>query len=280
MRFLSGLILVLILCSCSTLQLSSTKEDNKPQIIKLERFRKALWKVHVNVQGKPGAFLFDTGGGITLFTDSFSRNIECDYWGSFTGYNMFGKRGDGKHCDSILISAGESVLTLSNVGKINFGDQFAGDKTPDGLLSLDAFDGKVLTIDQISGTLIIETQRSLKRRIKNMTEFPVRISRECSGRCLSVFIGIRTQKGMTWLLLDSGAGGVSLIAKDYAEVFGLDPEKKEQWLDYNIGPEMSISSPVIITDLIMDGNLGQPFMSKFIITLDLKNSRGWLQKVL
>ena len=31
----------------------------KPQVIKLERFRKALWKVHVTVKGKPGDFLLE-----------------------------------------------------------------------------------------------------------------------------------------------------------------------------------------------------------------------------
>lgn len=268
-------VLFLVLSSCSSIEYFS---NEKPQMIKLERFRKALWKVHVNISGKPGDFLFDTGGGITLLSDSFSRNISCEFWGRTTGYNMFGDRGDGPHCDNIQIYTGNVVLTPSNIGKINFGDQFAGDKTPDGILSLDAFDGKIITIDQSVGALTIETRHSLKKRIKKMKEFPIRVSRECSGRCLSVFMGVNTSKGMTWLLLDSGAGGVSLIAKDYADAFGLNPNDKEQWLNYNINPEISVNSPVIITDMIMDGNLGQPFMSKYIITLDLVNSRGWLQK--
>jgi len=33
-----------------------------------------------------------------------------------------------------------------------------------------------------------------------------------------------------------------------------------------------------VTDLIMDGNLGQPFMSEYVITIDLAHSRLWMAK--
>ena len=83
---------------------------------------------------------------------------------------------------------------------------------------------------------------------------------------------------MTWLILDSAAGGVSLIAKDYATLFGLDPARKEQRLQYEVAPGVSIDSPVLVTDMIMDGNLGQPFMKEYVITFDLANGRLWLVK--
>ena len=249
---------------------------DRPQIIRLERFRKALWKVHVSVNGVPGDFLLDTGGGNTLLTHEFSSRVACKYWGRTTGYNMFGKRNDGPHCDNVQIAAGEAMLTPVNVSSIDFGDQFAGDKTPDGLLSLDAFDGKAITLDQVAGTLTLETRASLATRIRGMKELPLRISRECSARCLSIFLGVPTKQGQTWLILDSGAGGVSLIARDYAEVFGLDPTKKEQRLRYDAAPGVPIDSPVLITDMIMDGNLGQPFMSQYVMTVDLRQGRLWV----
>lgn len=248
----------------------------QPQVIKLQRFRKALWKVHVTVKGKEGDFLLDTGGGVTLMTDEFLSGIPCKFWGRSTGYNMFGKRGDGPHCDNVQVDAGGVALTPVNIGKIDFEGQFPGDKAPDGLLSLDAFDGKVITLDQAAATLIIETPGSVARRVREMKELPIRVSRECSGRCLSVFLGVPTADGKTWLILDSGAGGVSLIATDYARSFGLDPATKEQKLKFDAAPGVPIDSPVLVTDMIMDGNLGQPFMSKYVITLDLVNGRLWL----
>jgi predicted aspartyl protease len=255
---------------------SRKKSSNSPQVIKLERFRKALWKVNLTVKGKPGAFLFDTGGGVTLLTEEFSKGIDCKYWGRNTGYNMFGKRGDGPHCDGVQLIAGDVALTPVNIGKIDFGGQFPGDKDPDGLLSLDAFDGKIITIDQKAATLTIETEQSLKKRIKSMKEYPFRLARECSGRCLGAFLGVNTPDGMTWMNIDTGAGGVSLISKEYAPSVGLDPNKKEQQLNFQLSPDVIIGGPVMVTDMIMDGNLSQPFLSKYIVTLDLLRGRMWI----
>jgi len=247
-------------------------------VIRLQRFRKALWKIHVTVKGKEGDFLFDTGGGQTHFTESFLRGMDCKFWGRGTGYNMFGKKGEGPHCDDVQINAGNVALVPVSIGKIDFEGQFPGDKDPDGLLALDAFDGKVITIDQKAATLTIETDKSLKRRIKSIKEFPFRLARECSGRCLSAFLGVNTPEGTTWMNLDTGAGGVSLIAKEYAVSVGLDPNKKEQQIDHHLSPDVTISGPVLVADMIMDGNLGQPFLSKYVITLDLKVGRIWLGK--
>ena len=249
----------------------------QPQVIRLQRFRKALWTVRVSVAGTSGDFLFDTGGGNTLVTEEFSSRMKCDFWGRTTGYNMFGKRNDGPHCDDVQLTAGSVSLTPVNVAKIDFGQQFEGDRTPDGLLSLDAFDGKAITIDQVAGTLTIETDQSLVQRTKDMRELPFRVSRECSARCLSVFVAVPTRRGTTWLILDSGAGGVSLISKDYAGAFGLDPAGKEQRLQHDIAPGVHVDSPVVVTDLIMDGNLGQPFMSQYVLTMDLRTSRCWIR---
>ena len=252
------------------------KSIEKPQVIKLDRFRKALWKVHVNVKGKPGDFLLDTGGGLTLLTEEFSRGVDCKFWGRTTGFNMFGKKSEGPHCDNVQVTAGGVALTPVSVGKIDFGDQFAGDKTPDGLLALDAFDGKAITLDQKAGTLTIETPKSLAARTRGAKELPLRLVRDCSGRCLNAFVGVPTREGMTWLILDSGAGGVSLISKDHAAIFGLDVNRKEQQLRFEAAPGIPIDSPVMLADMIMDGNLGQPFMSQYVITFDLARGRMWL----
>ena len=247
-----------------------------PQVIRLERFRKALWKVHVTLHGVPGEFLLDTGGGNTLVTEDFSSRFTCTFWGRITGYNMFGKRGDGPHCDGVPLAADDAPLTPVDIGKIDFGDRFPGDKAPDGLLSLDAFDGKAITLDQAAATLTIETPASLARRIEGMRELPLRLGRGLGARGLDAFVGVPTPRGLAWLTLDSGAGGVSLIARDYADAFGLDPKIKEQRLRVEIAPGIRVDSPVIVTDMIMDGNLGQPFMSQYLLTFDLRNGRLWI----
>jgi hypothetical protein len=189
---------------------------------------------------------------------------------------MFGKRGDGPHCDGVQIAAGDAPLTPVDVGKIDFTNWFPGDEAPDGLLSLDAFDGKTITLDQGAATLTIETPASLARRIEGMRELPFRLVRGPSARALDGFVGVPTPRGLTWLTLDSGAGGVSLVAREYAEAFGLDATVKEQRLRFEIAPGIEVDSPVVVTDMIMDGNLGQPFMSRYVLTFDLRNGRLWI----
>jgi hypothetical protein len=257
---------------------SKSGASETPQIIKLDRFRKALWKVSVTLKGKRGDFLFDTGGGVTLVSDGFAKEIDCKFWGRTTGYNMFGERADGPHCDGVPINSGDVALSTVSIGKIDFDNRFPGDKAPDGLLSLDAFDGKAITIDQVAATLTLETRDSLAERTKGMTELPMRVSRECSARCLSVFVGVPTKEGVAWLTLDSGAGGVSLIAKEYARAFDLSEDGKDQRLKFEIAQGITVDSPVLVSDMIMDGNLGQPFLSQYIVTLDLAQNRLWLAK--
>ena len=76
--------------------------------------------------------------------------------------------------------------------------------------------------------------------------------------------------------IDTGAGGVSLISKEYAPSLGLDPNKKEQQLNFQLSPAVTIGGPVMVTEMIMDGNLGQPFLSQYIVTLDLAHGRIWI----
>lgn len=246
------------------------------QLIKLDRFRKALWTVKATLNGKTGNFLLDTGGGNTMVTERFASGWKCKFRGRLTGYNMFGERIDSPLCDAVDIRAGDVPLTRVNVGKIDFGNHFTDGNLPDGLISLDAFDGKAITLDQANGALIVESATSLQQRIMHMTEVPLRVSRECSAKCLSIFVGVPRAEGMTWLTLDSGAGGVSLIAKEYAEAFSLDTSEKEQRLTFEMTKGVVVDSPVLVTDMIMDGNLGQPFLSQYVITLDLGASRMWI----
>jgi predicted aspartyl protease len=270
LRKLFGIFLLSLILSASL---------TAQQVIKLQRFHKALWIVNITMKGKTGDFLFDTGGGVTLVSKKFAEGMDCRFWGRNTGYNMFGKRGDGPHCDDVALSAGKVALTRVNIGTIDFSEIFEDGDKLSGLLSLDAFDGKAITIDQKAATLTIETDQSLKRRVRSMKEFALRVARECSARCLSAFLGVKTANGMTWLNIDTGAGGVSLISNDHAEIFGLDPNKKEQTIKFPIGGGVTFGGAVMLADMIMDGNLGQPFLSRYVITIDLKNSRIWFAEL-
>ena len=67
-------------------------------------------------------------------------------------------------------------------------------------------------------------------------------------------------------------------SKEYASLFGLGEEEKGQEVNYAIDKDFKITGPAMVTEMIMDGNLGQPFLANYVLTLDLKNGRLWLGK--
>ena len=66
----------------------------------------------------------DTDGGNTLLSADYAAKLNCKFWGRTMGYNIFGKRADGPHCDNVQIKAGDMALSSVSVGTIDFGDRF------------------------------------------------------------------------------------------------------------------------------------------------------------
>lgn len=271
-------IFVAMAASATTLSASGEVPvpSDAPFVITLQRYHKALWTVRVTVNGRPANLLFDSGGGMTMLSTRFAARSGCRYWGRVSGFDMFGHRIDTPRCDGAEITIGALALHPSMVGRFDAGERLDGDDAPDGMLSLDAFEGRAITLDMGAGRIVVETPHSLAHRIADMREVPMKIGRQCSGHCVDVFVGIPVAPGMAWLTLDSGAGGVSLIASDYAPWFGLAEGDRPQRLRFAIAPGIDVDSPVLVADMAMDGNLGQPFLSRHLVTLDLAHGRMWM----
>ena len=252
-----------------------------PQVIKLQRFRKALWKVHVTIKGKEGDFLFDTGGGVTLLTEEFSKGIECKYWGRNTGYNMFGKRFEGPACNGLSVSIAGRRYVPAITGLVNMAALNPADSALDGIAALDLFDGRAVTLDLSHGRLIVESPASLRARVGAMRPLPIRLKREVEGLALAVTTGIPTSRGWLWMELDSGNGGTVLVSKPVAALVGLDSSvAARQPADFAVTDGVRVHTTDAFTpDLIMDGNLGMPFLRNWVITLDLQAGTGWIAPV-
>jgi hypothetical protein len=147
----------------------------------------------------------------------------------------------------------------------------------DGSIALDLFAGKMISIDFPAKQMVVESPQTLAARIARAKRLPVSLARELQGRALAASLGVLTPAGMVWFELDSGNGGTLLVSKAYAHLFGLDPDKKGlQHADFAVGGGFRARGDTFTPDMILDANLGMPFLRDKVVTLDLAQGRLWV----
>lgn len=260
------------------------READKPAdapiaTLRLVPYRKSV-AVHVEASGRRGLFVFDTGGGHTVVSPEFAAHLGCTPWGRLGGYNMTGTKMDMARCDDVTFSVDGFALDAPAVGVMQVASLMATDAPPiDGLLALDVFAGRTITLDFAGGHLYVESAASAAKRIAGAQELPIRLSREAQGLALAVNLEVSTPKGIVRFEIDSGNGGTLLVSKEYAGLFGLDPTNETPQparipLGYGIVAEGVAFTPA----LNIDGNLGMPFLKDWVVTLDLAAGRMWLRR--
>jgi hypothetical protein len=228
----------------------------------------------------PGRFVFDTAGGMTMVSPGYAAKIGCKPWGRLTGHRMMGDRLDTPRCDELSLRVGGSTLPVKVAGVLDIAPLIAKDAEPlEGLVALDLFAGRTITIDFPGKRLWIESPNSARERVATMQEVPVMLSREMQGRALAVSIGVPTKQGPVYMELDSGNGGTILVSKAYAELFGLDPAKDgPQEADFAVSPGFRAKGMAFTPDMILDGNIGMPFLRDKVVTFDLADGRAWIMQ--
>lgn len=240
--------------------------------------------IEVDVGGKQGTFLVDTGGGVTIVSQEFAKRIGCTPWGRISGFRLTGERLDLPRCEDVRIGLPDgSTLAPVTAGVIDLASVLAkGDDPVDGSLALDALDGQVFTLDVGAGTLVFETPESLEARVAAAVEIPVRISRYgSSARGVAAYARSKTAKGDLWLEIDSGSDAPVLLPAAMAAEAGADPavEKKAQpyvltlaGVDRNVTKE----TRAIVMDMVRDGVVGMPVLVHWRLTFDLVHDRLWI----
>lgn len=249
-----------------------------PQAVyKLEPYRKTV-ALRAQVGGHAGLFAFDTAGGITLISPALAAKIGCKPWGRLSGHRMMGDRLDMPRCDAIALRLDAQTYRLPVAGVFDIVTLLPEGAAPlDGSIALDAFAGLAITIDFPAMRLIVESPDSLRERTAQAAALPVSLARELQGRALAASVGIPTRDGTAWMELDSGNGGTILVAKPYARLFGLDPDEKgPQKADFAIGAALRAQGAAFTPDMILDGNLGMPFLKDKVVTLDLAAGKLWI----
>ncbi len=255
-----------------------TNPHSAPAFIRLESFLDDHWAFKAKIKGREELFLMDTGGGITAVSPEAAAQIGCEPWGQLTGFRMRGDRVDLKRCDNVDIDAGGVPLHLPVTGIWDFSKMLPKDSAPlAGNVGLDAFAGRVITLDIGNRQLVIETPQSLKARIAAAQEVPVQFIREAEGYSMTIAAALDTPKGRIWMHLDSGDDVPITIGSHVAAAVGLDPEKKgAQPFDASLVGGVALRGSARVKDIIFDGNVGAPVISGWIVTMDLAHQRLWI----
>jgi hypothetical protein len=249
--------------------------EPQPIVLKMEQFRRSV-ALRVDIGGKERLFQFDTGGGISFISPEIAKELACEKGARTIGFRMTGDKLDTPRCDNVGLRIGGRDFTAPRAGVYQVGEFNAKGVTIDGLLALDAFGGRTITMDFAGMQLIVETPESAATRARNGTELPARLVREAGGYGLTVDVEVPSPMGPLGFELDSGNGGTLLIGKPYAAAFGFDPDKGPRLGSFSIGQGITASGFVMPAGITLDGNLGMPFLKNYLVTIDLERGRVWL----
>lgn len=263
-----------------TALLMSLSAAEAAETIPLTTYLGQSWAINTRLHDRDETFLFDTGGGLTIITPEVAAEIGCKPWGQITGFRMRGDRVDARRCDDVGFLASGVKLGVPSAGVFDFSVLLPKDAPPlAGAIGLDAFAGKILTIDFIKRELVVETPKSLSERIKGAHEVPVRFAREAGGLALVAFVPVETPAGRLWMEFDCGSDAPLMVGRHAAALLGLDPDKKgDQPVRAALAGGVPLPASAIVGDYIVDGNIGAPAMKNWVVTLDLAKQRLWIDE--
>lgn len=262
-------------------QAAKTSRNSQPIDIKLDH--DALGRaptIKVQIGNKTLPFLFDTGGGITLITPDLAKEIGCTPFGQLSGYNAGGNRFDTKRCDNVELKLGD-FSTRVDVGVMEVMTFFSPETTPiGGFVALQTFQNQAITIDLTGNRLIVETEKSLAERIKDMKPLESRLSKVLGGAAIDIFVAANTPKGKIWMEFDTGNFSTKLFAPHAQEMLGINFDapnraKMTKPVKLDLIGLGTIEMPGRERLMIYDGMLNYDTISKMTVTIDIPNGKMW-----
>jgi hypothetical protein len=254
------------------------KSQLKPIVIPLVPYADDHWAFKAKIRGHEQLFIMDTGGGLTAVSPEAAAEIGCEPWGQLTGFRMRGDRVDLKRCEKVEIDTGGLILRLPTTGIWDFNKMLPPDAPRIAAnVGLDAFAGKIVTLDIGNRQLVVETAESFKSRLAAAKEVPVQFVKEAEGYSTTIALALDTPKGRIWMHLDSGDDVPLTLGSHVVSALSLDPSKKHgQALNATLAGGVPLQGTVDIKDIIFDGNIGAPVIANWIVTMDLAKERLWI----
>jgi hypothetical protein len=283
-QFITKLLMMsLLVCAVCAESVNAQMATGVSQPVEIKLDHDALGKaptVKVQLGRQTLPFLFDTGGGVTIITPDVAREIGCTPFGQITGYNAGGTRIDMKRCDNVEMKIGDFSVRL-DVGVLEVMPFFSPDSTRiGGFVTLQTFANHAVSIDLTGNRLIVETEKSLTERVKDMKSLQSRLVTGQSGAERIVFVAANSPRGKIWMNFDTGNFGTLQFAPHAQEMLGINfdaPNRakttKPVNLDLiNLG---TIEMPGRERQMIIDAMLNYETISKMTVTIDVRTGQTW-----
>lgn len=235
-----------------------------------------LRTIQVRTGGAERTFLFDTGGGATVFSLATAKACQCTPFGRGTGFRHDGTRIDGRRGGPLDLAFGPHTHR-GEVGVLDLDAMFAGAPPIAGIAALDAFATQPFTLDLSHDRVILETAASLTARAQAGTALEVRLAHQAAGSSLDVFVAIDGVHGRQWLELDSGNTAPVLLAPHAWEELGIPapPSGQAEEIELPVVGLGAVRCACSGKDLIYDGLLNAAFCRRFLLTFDLPHGKVW-----
>ena len=254
-------------------------EAPSPQVIPTLSLPHRITGIRAAVAGRPGLYIFDTGAGVTIVTPDTAAQAGCHPWGQVTGFRAIGERLDTPRCDDLhlTVEGHDYIAPIAGIADLQ---RSAPPDMPRlaGTIGLDLFAGRVITIRPRAHQLVVETAQSAERRERGATEVPIRLVRDVEGVALTVDGAVPTPSGTAWMELDNGNTGPLMIGQHVAAPLKLDPSRRAgQAADFSLAGSIPVRGPAWISNLIMDGDIGESVLGRWDVTFDLARNRAWFR---
>lgn len=258
-------------------------------VLDLERYVGKLRQVRLELAGDSASFLFDTAAGETLLTPEAARKLGCAPYGRGVGFRMSGERVEFQYCDDVTLQLGGAAFHHERIAVFDLMALLPSELPPlAGVVGLNSFSGRAVTLDLSSGSLVVETDSSLATRVREMTPLAARYATGSDGASLVPFVAGLAGGLRIWLELDSGNLAGVILAPHVLRSIG---ERDAATAAMEGGAGVPLSAVVfeipglgsvgadLALDIIYDGALSAGFMEQWVFTMDLDTGRMWVAPI-
>lgn len=246
--------------------------------IALEPYAGRLRSIGGLVGDRQAVLLFDSGGGWTILSPELARHAGCEPAGRAVGLRMTGERIEAPLCADVPLQLGGYRRATGPAAAWDLMALLpAGLPRVDGVVSLDTFAGRTITLDLAHERILVETAESARARTRTMQPLQLRLTTGADGSELLAFVGVPAAGTTLWLLVDSGNLDDVVVAPHAARLLGLAGDAPAGTVRLPLAPGFAVDTRVRVRDLIYDGALSEAVLRRATWTLDLATGQGWVQ---